>query len=154
MSGHLLNRHSIDTSKKDISGSSSKAGATVQSKLKFGGAADALNGPSRDDIIFKLALWLANSFRPYTTVEDPDFRELVSMLRPGFQLPKRDKIRSVAKKISILIKAQVLSWFSFVVNFWFRSKRSWTFTPSGCTLLLMAGHRVKAAATLPSLCTA
>lgn len=110
MTQHLLNKHGIDTSKKDLAGGGS--GRLRQPKL-FEGVGDAVGkgAVKRDEIIFKLALWLANSFRPYTTVEDPDFREFVCMLRPGFQLPKRDKIRNVAKKISILIKAHVRSVF-------------------------------------------
>lgn len=104
MSRHLLNKHDIDTSKN------ARADDAAQSKLNFGaGPASFLKGATRDEVLFKMTLWLANSFRPFTTVEDPDFREFIRMLRPDFELPKRDKIRILARKIALIIKAQVCS---------------------------------------------
>lgn len=102
---HLLNSHDIDVNKK--AANKLAAADASQTKLKFPGMGDALKPATRDEIIFKLTLWLANSFRPYTTVDDTDFRDLVQMLRPGFELPKKDTIRSVAKKLALLIKEHV-----------------------------------------------
>lgn len=138
MRRHLENEHSIDIDKDKP--------ALKQGTLGFGGAADALKGVSRDDILFKLTLWLANSFRPYTTVEDPDFRDLIHMLRPGFELPKRDKIRAIAKKISMLMKAQVCARFWAVFTLC-RSKSFWLCTRVRFRLPRTDGRRGKGAAT-------
>lgn len=104
---HLLNTHNIEVKAKAAKTSAQAGDDPRQPKLKFPGADDALKPATREQILFKLTLWLANSFRPFTTVEDPDFRDMVQMFRPGFELPKKDKIRIIARKLAILIKEHV-----------------------------------------------
>jgi len=102
----MLHQHNVDVDKSKVAPNTDPS----QPKLPFATVGAALKGAATtEDILFQLTLWLANSFRPYTTIEDPDFRELIEMLRPGFKLPKRDKIRVLARKISLLIKEQVLT---------------------------------------------
>jgi len=101
MKTHLLQAHSIDLSDKRAES------PLTQPVLSF--TQSVAQRASRADVLLKLTVWLANSFRPYTTVEDPDFRDMIKMLRPDLELPKKDKIRNLAKKLSLLVKAQVRS---------------------------------------------
>lgn len=98
---HHLDTHNIDA-RKNAKATSEAATAVLNNWIMSAKA-------TREDILFKITLWLAHSFRPFTTVEDSDFRELIEMVKPGFgdKLPKKDRVRAIAVKLAMVIKAQV-----------------------------------------------
>jgi hypothetical protein len=62
---------------------------------------------NHDAIIKQLSLWLADSFRPFSTVDDPLFREFILLLNPKFKLPHKETMRTQTGKISHDLKQQV-----------------------------------------------
>jgi hypothetical protein len=112
---HLLNDHEIDV-KARSDGKSSLPGLTPSVVLpsatssQFGGIAAFLKPaakPSDDATVLVLSLWLADSFRPFATLEDPLFREFVYLLNPKFKLPHQETVRTKTSAIALDLKNQV-----------------------------------------------
>ena len=66
---------------------------------------------------FLLAMWIARRHRPFTIVEDPEFKELLCMLYPRVEIPSRVTVSRNLKVIFEDSRARVKVMFE--VRFFF-----------------------------------
>ena len=60
---------------------------------------------------FLLAMWCARRHRPFAIVDDPEFRELLSMLYARVQIPSRHTVSRDVQTIMDETRARVLDYF-------------------------------------------
>ena len=60
---------------------------------------------------FLLAMWCASRHRPFALVDDPEFRELLSMLYPRVEIPSRHTVSRDVQTIMEDSRARVLQHF-------------------------------------------
>lgn len=113
MREHLRDQHQIDLDAATETKTTKQTKEAVQTLLKKGeSVADHFPTVEKVNLeiaTWELVLWLAESFRPLSTVEDTAFAPFIKSISPDFKVPSRDTVRSRVLLLANELKSQVIS---------------------------------------------
>lgn len=110
MIGHLK-EHGIDATEGKADSKTTTTKTTVARLLREGESIDdhfeQLNKLDQAGAEYELALWIAQAFKPISSVEHETFRSFISRICPKFNLPQPATLRSQILSIAQHLRSEV-----------------------------------------------